>query len=257
MAEQYIYMAGGIGDGIFALPTIKALGGGIIISALPQFKYKAFKPLLESQSFIKEVRHVSESDIPKGHIRIDDFRAIIPQNKGMHLVNLHLKYFGFKAYDFSKGGWLEGDFSSEPPINAAIVNVTSRYRDRFFNWDKEIKYLKSKVGPNVYFMGLSEEYYQFCFNKNLGKYGMDRLRHWDTRNFLEAASVLARAKYFSGNQSAFLALRQSLGLPYRLEQATAPVDTTQHSSHETIINKHSRKAYLFCIGIKNALFDNF
>lgn len=257
MAEQYIYMAGGIGDGIFALPTIKALGGGIIISALPEFKYKAFKPLLESQSFIKEVRHVSESDIPKGHIRIDDFRAIIPQNKGMHLVNLHLKYFGFKAYDFSKGGWLEGDFGSSQSLDMAIINVTERYRDRFFNWKGELNCLRSKVGNSVFFVGTMDEYYQFCFKKNLGKYGTDRLGHWDTRNFLEAAKDINQSKFFSGNQSGFLALRQSLGLPYRMEQAPAPVDTTQHSSHETIINKRSRKAYLFCMGIKNALFDNF
>lgn len=256
MAEQYIYMAGGIGDALYGLPTIKALGGGIIISALPKVKYKALKPLLETQSYIREVRHISESDIPKGHICIDNFRSIIPQNKGMHLVNLHLKYFGFPLYDFkNKSGWLEGYFGWEhiPPVRRAVINVTSRYRDKFFNWDREVKELKKKVGDEVYFIGFREEYYDFCFKRNLGKYGIQRIRHIDVRDFAEAAKLLGETAYFSGNQSGFLALRQALGLPYRMEQAPYPADTTQHSKTETIINKKTRRLYLFCIGVKNAL----
>lgn len=50
------YHSGATGDVIYAMPTIKALGGGIFNVNLPDELYNTVKPLLESQDYIHEVK---------------------------------------------------------------------------------------------------------------------------------------------------------------------------------------------------------
>lgn len=256
---QFIYSSGGIGDQIYSLPVVKALGGGIFVSGLDRPRYEYSKPLLESQSYIKEVRHVSETDLPKGFINLDWFRTLW-DNK-THIVNLQLRYFGFPDYDFSKGGWLETD--KLPDINEdmrfekpySIINITPRYRDRFFNWHDEVQMIHQLYkGEKIFYLGVKEDYDQCAFiKKGYGPVEEHRVRFLKSSNALHAASIIRSAEMFSGNQSLMLAIRQSLGLPYRFEQAPFHVDTTQHSAHEIILNPLSRRLHKFCYGIKSAL----
>lgn len=220
------------------------------------------KPLLESQSYISEVRHISETDLPKGFINMDHFRQLW-DNK-THLVNLQLRRQGFPDYDFENGGWLEtdklpdlsGDMRLRNPYG--IINLTPRYRDRFCRWDKNwggeaCEMWEHSDVNKIFFVGEKSDY-ETLKVKNIG-YGSlneNRVRYLKTTNALQVAAVLKGATRFSGNQSLMLAIRQSLGLPYRFEQAPFHVDTTQHSSHEVIINERSRRIHIFCFGIKNA-----
>ena len=52
------YHSGATGDVIYAMPTIKALGGGIFNVQLPDHLYDTVLPLLESQEYIYEVKKV-------------------------------------------------------------------------------------------------------------------------------------------------------------------------------------------------------
>lgn len=258
-----IYHSGGCGDILYGLPAIKAIGGGILVSGMPMDRHIYLKPLLEAQSYIKEVRHVTETDLPKGFINMDAFRGL--WNNKTHLTNLHLKCFGFPDYDFESGGWLETD--NLPDISSdirfqdpyAVINVTPRYRDRFFVWGRhwsgecfEVWGRDPDIKKIVY-IGDKEEYKKCDWIKyGYGMVGDLTVKHIKTRDATYAAAILKKAVMFSGNQSMMLALRQSLGLPYRFEQAPFHVDTTQHSKHETVLNPMSRRLHIFCFGVKNA-----
>lgn len=260
--SNYIYHTGGCGDIIYALPTIKSIGGGILVTGLSKERHDYLKPLLESQSYISEVRHITETGLPKGTINMDTFRQLYDGKT--HLLNLHLRRFGFPDYNFEIGGWIETDkipaVSEDLRLQSpyAIINVTPRYRDRFFKWGSEWSgecnelYVHKGVSK-IFFVGDKSEFEQCKWlGHRFGNVGEYRVKFIKTRDGLHAASIIMKAKAFSGNQSMMLALRQGLGLPYRFEQAPFHVDTTQHSKHEKILNPFTRRLHRFCFGLKSA-----
>lgn len=222
------------------------MGGGKLITGLPAASHVALAPLLQTQSYISEVARIEDEILPKGFINLDYFRQI-PELGKIHIINAHLRAFGFQDYDFSKGGWLEGFEDIRPPNKSyAVLNITGRYEDKLWNWASEIRYLKKKVHPTrIWFCGTHAEFKKMWWDHPVS--------YWPTESFLDAAYVLAKAKYFSGCQSAMLAIRQGLGLPYRMMQSPHHSDCNQYSSIETIINKRSRKAHLLFSTLKNIL----
>lgn len=219
------------------------MGGGRLVTGLPVASHAALAPLLLTQSYITEVSRIEDEGLPAGFVNLDMFRHTPGLGK-IHIVNAHLRAFGFPDYDFSKGGWLEGfQYIRLPSKSYAIMNVTGRYEDTFHNWYREIKWLRKYVRTHVYFIGNQSEYLAMQYE----------CTYWPVRDFLEATYVIAKAKYFSGCQSAILAIRQGLGLPYRMMQSPHHSDCNQYSPIETIINKRSRKAHLLVSTLKNIL----
>jgi hypothetical protein len=243
----------GLGDCIYALPVVKAIGGGIFVYGGAKKSYDLLKPLLEVQPYIEACKHVSEIDLPRNFVNLDLFRNSPLQCTG-HLVNAFLDFFGFDHYDFDKDGpWLEN--IEMPPANyisaCTILNITPRYRDKIFakagGWDQEIKYLSKIATP--FFMGTRAEYHDAqCTIKS-----MQWVSHFPTENLLDAAKIINGAKMFSGTQSALLAIRQGLGLPYRFEQSPNHIDVRQFSRHEAVINPTTRKLHLAYATFKRLL----
>ena len=129
------YHSGATGDVIYAMPTIKALGGGIFNVNLPDDLYNTVLPLLESQEYIHEVKKGRE--LSGTVYDLDKFR----NNDHLHLnhlVQLHLQ--SFQIIDET---WKQGWLKVEPIIsNNSFINVTERYRNDYTDWVAEIKFLK-------------------------------------------------------------------------------------------------------------------
>lgn len=271
------YHSGKLGDIIYSLPTIHALGGGsLILNYWEQSpEYLAIAPLLFQQG-IEDVRPLYPPHGPERENFVDLSRfRLHPQSGKIHIVNahLHMANAGKHAYPFPQP-WLKVpekapymsyipgmDFrianrvTNEP---YAIVSVTSRYRDNCFSWSGELNKLRRLLGDNfiknIYFMGNRNEYQASLFHyegKRTG--GLFPVRFLETANLAQAAYFIFHAKYFSSNQNSLLAIRQGFGLPYRFEQSPNHNDVNQYSSIETVLNPRSRKLHLFLSTVKKII----
>lgn len=254
---------------IYSLPTVELMGGGQFISGMPMAEHKAIAPLLRAQLYIRNVFHLSECGLPANFVNLSRFRDH-PLFTRRHIAELHAEMMEPRIVlgHWWKKGWLnlERDgtiwpqrlfdllprrplsFGGQRYGDFAVIAVTPRYRDRFFSWKKEIRFLQSQV-KTIFFLGHEMEYRESVFGKHPA---IDWIK---TDNLLEAAFFIQRAKLFSGNQSSMLAIRQGLGLSYRFEQSPNHLDTEQGSEHETILNPWTRRLHLATICVKKALFD--
>jgi hypothetical protein len=121
---------------------------------------------------------------------------------GQSLASLQAKWLGLTP-DLSKP-WLK-----VPPDEwgAIVVNRTARYRNHYFPWAS----LVETFGSQLMFIGLPEEYKDFC--QNFGK-----ISYLPTLNLYKAAEVIAGSKLFIGNQSSCYAIAE--GLKHRSIQET-------------------------------------
>lgn len=255
------YCSGHLGDIIYSLPAVVTIMRKqqaitcTYITGLPIAAHWAIESLLYQQPYITEVHHVRDVALPQHFVNLDQFR-LTPYTGKIHIVNQFRRAFELCDLDLvNQGAWLapmtEHTLALRTPY--AVVNVTGRYRDKFFNWNKELKWLQKQV-EYVLFLGLHEEFLQL--RKDL-KHSLPSLRthylemHHPT--LLEAAKVINGAAYFSGTQSSLLAIRQGLGLPYRFEQSPNHADVNQYSSLETVLNKRSRKLHKFAVSIKELM----
>lgn len=211
------YHSGATGDVIYAMPTIKALGGGVFNVNLPDDLYNTVLPLLESQEYIYEVKKGREF---VGNVfNLDKFR----NNNDLHLT--HLVQLHLQSFDIIDETWKQGWLKVEPiKSNNSFINITPRYKSLTTDWIKEINFLKDN-SDNVYFIGLESEYEPY---KHL-------IKRYEIRDYLELAQLLAGAKYVSGNQSSFMAVAQGIGRDYRMSQAEGHTNCNQFLPKETII----------------------
>ena len=211
------YHRGATGDVIYAMPTIKALGGGIFNVNLPDDLYNTVLPLLESQEYIYEVKKGREF---VGNVfNLDKFR----NNNDLHLT--HLVQLHLQSFDIIDETWKQGWLKIEPiKSNNSFINITPRYKSLTTDWIKEINFLKDN-SDNVYFIGLESEYEPY---KHL-------IIRYEIRDYLELAQLLAGAKYVSGNQSSFMAVAQGIGRDYRMSQEEGHTNCNQLLPKETII----------------------
>jgi len=211
------YHSGATGDVIYAMPTIKALGGGIFNVNLPDDLYNTVLPLLESQEYIHEVKKGRELS---GTIYdLDKFR----NNDHLHLT--HLVQLHLQSFQIIDETWKQGWLKVMPIItDYSFINVTERYRNDYTDWIAEINFLKDN-SDKVYFVGFESQYEPY---KHL-------IERYEIRDYLELAQLLAGAKYVSGNQSSFMAVVQGLGRDYRMSQAAGHTNCTQFLPKETLI----------------------
>lgn len=246
---KYFYHSGSLGDMIYSLPTVQAMGGGVFVTGMGVEEHNAIAPLLLRQPYIQGVLHVKSSGLPPDFINLSNFRNH-PLFTRRHIVELHAEMQNVKLGNWQKG-WLR-KFPATRDIAGAIINVTPRYRDRFFNWDRELRYLFN-LTDRVTFVGHPREYAAFQ-NRKPSKL-RKRVKYWQAINLSMLTMAISEAPYFSGNQSAALAIRQGLGMPYRFEQSPNHLDTEQGSEHETIVNPVTRRIHLATICAKKMLFD--
>lgn len=232
--------SGSLGDIIYALPTIRALGGGTLYVKESYFwppygnLYTAIKDMLYQQDCIQDVKPYS-GDLPPFHydpeIKIDydlDLALNQPLRGRNHNIKSCLNAFGISNADWNKpflkveglNQWTK--FHDQP---YSLIQLTPRWRDHTqINWERV--YLN--ITGNVYFVGFQDEYLDF-----MDKYGY--IQHIETANILELAILIRDCQALFCNQSVGLTIAQGIGKTYWLEQKPTKTNCLMYTPNENIL----------------------
>ncbi len=195
--------SGNLGDIIFSLPTIIALGGGklYLSNKTPGVETRKFTDdmleqmieLLKTQSYLSDVCRYNGEDID---YNLDKFREIFACYD--HIARWHLKAFNAQ-FDLTRA-WLE----NIKPIRTRdiVINDTRREGDVALDWP-----ILSKYEDMCVFAGFEHEYNGF-----IKSWSLNIPRH-PTKTILEFAGVIKGAKLFIGNQSLGFALAEAMKVP--------------------------------------------
>jgi hypothetical protein len=199
-------ISGDVGDIIYSLATIKALGVELVyLNYNPKYKLRGvgqtkfnektalmIKPLIESQPYIKEVKFY---DGEKVDYNLDLFRMcgdLTYQN----LCRSMLKTFGVDPIEMTKQ-WLFVEPKKSMPV---LINKTERYLNPDVDWNAFIQ----SYGELMGFVGIESEYQNF-----INEYKVD-IPFFPTKDFLELAELISGCSLFIGNQSSPYAIAEGL-----------------------------------------------
>jgi len=199
--------SGARGDIIYSLPTIAALGGGVLYLNLSDKHYlgksiecgddfRSFAEFLKVQSYVKDVIQWNGEVVDYD---LDLFREL---NVDRNLLSQsHLDRFGAE-FDLT-GFWIdgvEGKFVAD-----IVINRSQRYHGSL-EWGQ----LKGREKRCV-FVGFEEEWNEFVKETGL------EVSFYKVESYLDLASVIAGSKLFVGNQSFCYSLAEAMKHPRVLE----------------------------------------
>ena len=225
VSDRIFYSSGDFGDIIYALPLIRALGGGEIHlgpdnphrlhqrGRMTAQSASVIAPVLKHQSYISDVLYAAH--IPDGDhvIDLNAFRTVYhdPYIPWQTLPEVYFRWHKTKP-DLSP--WLSPVRCDFPPFkNKIIVNRTSRYQNPHFPWESIVWHLIDEL----LFIGTDDEYNDFTSN-----FGMvNRIK---IENLFEAYSWISSCRLFIGNQSCLRAMAEGLGVPVLMEGSLGYAD---------------------------------
>lgn len=205
--------SGDLGDIIYGLAVMKALGGGVLFLSsdnrhpfpgrervrLTHPICNQYTPFFEMQDYVWQAKYTPNlpysTDVDLNAFR--EFYRTRNQDNFASLFTLHQKAFGL-SYPEDRP-WLTVDKKTVIPGKPIVVNRTARYHNDHFPW----KSLVTQYGGQMAFVGSPQEVAEFA------KFG--QVYYQPTPNLVDLASVIAGAKVFIGNQSAPMALALGLG----------------------------------------------
>jgi 2-polyprenyl-3-methyl-5-hydroxy-6-metoxy-1,4-benzoquinol methylase len=208
------FHSGDFGDIIYALPTIKAMGGGSLFIG-PSVQHKTrlsmtaehvevMRPLLEMQPYIHELSFVEKA--PEIDIDLNQFREYLLTEhtkmaegaRRLNLAEAHL--YTFKVpLDACQSAWLTIDTPTELNDYPVLIHRSPRWRNSDFPWAK----IMERHGKRAAFVGLPSEYNAF-----VADWGY--LTYLPTKDFLELARLIAGCRLYIGNQSLPYAICEGL-----------------------------------------------
>lgn len=237
------HSSGKLGDIVYTLPIVRSLikGGVPIGRGHYVHKQDGIDSFLLSQPYIGDVSRARRTVLNPEYVNFDK-ACYLPTWTREHFIYSYMRVTHTVFESVNLSPWIEG--YDKTPNGYAVINVTDRYRDKFFSWKSEVSRLKGKYN-DVYFVGSRQEFTSFPYRSGL--------KYQYTTDVKELCAVIAGANEFSGNQSLALALRQGLGLPYRFEQSPNHEDVIQHSKIETVLNPLTRKAHLLGATLRRIL----
>lgn len=218
---KIFHHSGDIGDILYSLPIIKHLGGGVIfISIDNRYPYPLasrwarmggsasmvdnLRPLLEAQDYVDRVQFThglpfsTDYDLNKFREPWQD-KSQTNIGNWESIFNLHAKAFNVNPPQDEP--WITVKDPIKIEGRPIVVNRTERYQNEQMNWPFFIQ----KYGERMVFIGTEKEHELFQgFEPSV------RIPHYQTKDLLEAARVIAGAKVFMGNQSACLAIAHGL-----------------------------------------------
>lgn len=218
-AGKTFYHSGDLGDIIFSLPTMRALGGGTLIlgpdQGRPPFhtrermtkeRAELLLPLLKLQPYIKDAKYSAfqpdvDTDLNLFRLRFD---KCSPHE---NLAHMHLDHFGIPRTACEEQ-WLFVDKVTRIDGKPVVICKTLRYAGEL-DWEGVV----ATYGPKLAFIGTTEEHNAFC-----GQHGW--VYYHPTKDLLEAARVIAGADLFISNQCGPHAIAE--GLKQTLIQEPCP-----------------------------------
>jgi hypothetical protein len=227
--------SGDLGDIIYSLPTIRALGGGIlyldpeggrseaIVSATtPNKKTKLTKhtidfisPLLKNQSYIKDVVYWNGERV---NYNLDLFREVFinpnRRNKYGNLTDCHLQKFNLPWKESNKP-WI--DVKNKITLDRKIViSRTPRYQNNH-SW---LEARRSIFSESAVFIGLPKEHEYFEWTFDI------KLPYYKTDSIIDLAEVINGCDTFIANQSFPLSLAIAMGHPKTIVELDQRVPST-------------------------------
>jgi hypothetical protein len=215
---------GDLGDVIYALPAIRAAGGGVLYltdqfagrEPLDKARRKAIIPLLESIDYVEAVRlHKSEP--------IDyDFTGFRKRYRptDRNLAEMQLEHFGF-GRELAARPWIDRKaFRDHTEAYPLVMHRSGRYHNPIARWDR----IAGSFGRDAVFIGFAREYIDFAR-------AFGTLFYRPTGDLLEMARLIAACDIFVGNQSVGFALAQAMHVPSVLEVYPAAPDCHFEREH--------------------------
>lgn len=201
--------AGDYGDCLYQLPVVRYHGGGILYCEAARYTrqylvwdlWKPMVPLLMAQNYIRDVQPWvgQQTDY-----NLNDFRHNLALSIRSKELDSHIKSLcdwaceshGVPVEERDKAWLTVPEKRREASV---VINRSLRYHNPRFPWASVVK----RYGDDAVFIGHQEEYASFC-----SRFGA--VPYLPTKNFLEAASVIAGCDLYIGNQSACYAICEGL-----------------------------------------------
>lgn len=197
-AMNWFSHSGQLGDIIYALPAIRAAGGGILYlyhdrdkPALPMTRQKMdlIRPILVCQPYIEDVVYWSPEEA-RDH-PLNGFRDFC---HGRTIADMHLLALGLSATERDRAWLSVQPLTSGPDV---LFHRSARYRNPQFPW----KRIWERYHARAAFVGHADEYGAFCHE-------VGPVPRIETSNLLELAQYIAGCRLFIGNQSAPYAIAE-------------------------------------------------
>jgi hypothetical protein len=222
MSSATFKHSGDLGDIIYSLPTVKALGGGVLyldvnggesdpfvrqqtVRGRTKFNragYEFIRPLLIEQSYVHDVRIWSGEPI---QYNLDSVRRQMGDMRA-RLAALYQRTFGLDE-SLVDQPWLS---LRSPPISLSkpiIVNRTPRYHSRYHWWELNHRSLLSMA----IFIGLEKE-------REVFEYTFDcTIDFHKAADALEIARILAGSRLLIANQGFIMSIAIGLGTAFMQE----------------------------------------
>lgn len=198
-----LYLSIDMGDMIYSLLFAKILGYHkvYIDGNCDHIKFNWEKadfliPLIESQPYIHELEKYSGQEY-------DCHYGIHPQNipvvVGTNLTKFHASKFGLENSNLIHKPWLTSETISSS--KKVVINRTPRYHGNHSFYFDFLKYFNVE---DVIFVGLEEEYKEFCQLINC------KIDYAQVESALELAKIINSVPIFLGNQSLACAIATGL-----------------------------------------------
>ncbi len=222
MSTQSFKHSGDLGDIIFALPTVRALGGGVLYldpdggasdpifqgpdridkrTKLTAGRIESLKPLLMQQPYIEDVRFWRGEKVD---YNLDRFR----ESKSWYcLIDMCLDTFHVDR-KHKDTAWLTVADPITEPGYPFVINRTVRYHGNYSFWKSNLPFF----GPQSLFVGLAKEHeiFEYTFET--------KVRYQPTPTILQLARYVAGCCQFIGNASFPHAIAEGLKKPLIAEE---------------------------------------
>ena len=192
--------SGDLGDIIYALPVVKAMGdpGIFYITTRPWTKamtpdrFDTIAPLLRAQSYIKG------AEWWRGEHPVVDMSTFRSRSgRGLNLVAWQAQAVGVTPW-VCQEKWLEVE-PDEGMNGRILLHRSARYHNDLFPWTETVQ----AVGKSGLFIG--PDYDFWAFRNNFGE-----VEHRPAKDYLELARWIAGCEVFIGNQSSPFAIAEGL-----------------------------------------------
>jgi len=246
--KNKFYHSGDLGDIIYSLPTIKALGGGLLVLSADYNKMDVrnkltldtinnLREILNLQEYIVDTRsaHKMPADIDYD---LNDMRQpFIDWGAGKFnekevdiLRNKNLTHHYFDLYNLDHHNecdqWLHSNISKIYNNYPIVINRTKRYNNEKFPWQEIV----DKYFNKIIFVGLPDEYKEFSFN-------FGKIKYIESKNILELLHIISGSKVFIGNQSFPYSLAEGLKKNC-IQETDTWVGNCQYFRHNSFISKN-------------------
>jgi hypothetical protein len=242
--------SGNLGDIIYALPTIMALGSGILHIATgdypPLISAEAPHPIplssdivdqmvafLKIQPYLKDVKPYGGEVVDYD---LDCFREYVVNDRALWKV--HLAYWHLKTFNVRFDLWQRWLFNiASSYVNDIVVtySVNNATHCGVFNWRVLEDYIDKCI-----FLGFENEYYEFK------KYTGLEISFLKAKNIVELAQVIKGSKLLISNQSFCFALAEAMKHPRVLDVLRLRSNSLPQSCNGYInLNKEIIDKYLF------------